>query len=491
MPEGLRDLVSRATRLIDWVGVAGVAVAVGMLGGLPTALVQMYHASFRVPLNYNEGGVAYLSQAAVSGGHIYFPAGSFLGNVYPPFSYYILGFLGRLFGDQILVGRAVSLVAFLFAVVLIGLIGRRLTGDWRLGLLTSSLAMAFLVDVGPGYIGMNDPQMLAHAVMLAGGLLFLSRGRSTFRLLGALVLMLAAGLIKHNLLAFPLAAVLGLFLQDRRSGVRAMVYGGALTGAALVVCYALFGRLMFDSMLASRPYDAGPVVREATDLLVSLQLPIVVSLLGLVAGGLRGDRIIPSLYLGFGAVIGVGFAGGAGTSVNVYFDFLFALALAVSLGTADLAAWLSRHGLSERRARGIVALAASFGILLGVPHGLARVRYGLLHDAMPAWEAESRADIAYLAGRGEPALCQMQSLCYWAGLAPQADLFYTTQIGARHPREERLAALLLGGAFTVVQLLDRDLDHALRGVDRPVRDALQRAYHVARGTRNGVFFVTP
>src|SRR5258706_9934134 len=79
-----------------------------------------------VPLDPNEGWNAYHQVAAISGGAFYPGPHAFMINNYPPLSFYLVGALGVLLGDNIVAGRVVSLAAFLFVAVMIGLSARRM-----------------------------------------------------------------------------------------------------------------------------------------------------------------------------------------------------------------------------------------------------------------------------------------------------------------------------------------------------------------------------
>src|SRR5512132_1468179 len=61
----------------------------------------------------NEGWNAYHADAAMRGAGLYPPPDGLVANNYPPLSYFLIGWLGQLFGDPLYVGRALSLLATL------------------------------------------------------------------------------------------------------------------------------------------------------------------------------------------------------------------------------------------------------------------------------------------------------------------------------------------------------------------------------------------
>jgi hypothetical protein len=59
-------------------------------------------------------------------------------------------------------------------------------------------------------MGANEPQMLGHALLMTGVLLYVARRDSTLGLAGACLLCCLGGFVKQSLLAFPLAIALDL-----------------------------------------------------------------------------------------------------------------------------------------------------------------------------------------------------------------------------------------------------------------------------------------
>src|SRR3954467_14302587 len=62
----------------------------------------------------NEGWNAYHADQAMRGvAQLYPPPDGLVANNYPPLSYYLIGWLGRLFGDPLYVGRTLSIASTL------------------------------------------------------------------------------------------------------------------------------------------------------------------------------------------------------------------------------------------------------------------------------------------------------------------------------------------------------------------------------------------
>ena len=83
----------------------------------------------------NEGWNAYHADSAMRGSGLYPPPDGLVANNYPPLSYFLIGWLGRLFGDPLYVGRALSLIATCAIGLFAGLAVRRLGGSRAAALL--------------------------------------------------------------------------------------------------------------------------------------------------------------------------------------------------------------------------------------------------------------------------------------------------------------------------------------------------------------------
>jgi hypothetical protein len=132
-----------------------------------------------VPFDPNEGWNAAFAQAVISTGSPYPSPHSLLVNNYPPLSFYLVAAVSRLTGDAIVAGRLVSLAALL---AIAGGIARAalLVGCTRLEAAFAALLFVAGLMLTSDYVGMDDPQLLGHAVAM-GGLLLVLREPSNGR----------------------------------------------------------------------------------------------------------------------------------------------------------------------------------------------------------------------------------------------------------------------------------------------------------------------
>jgi uncharacterized membrane protein required for colicin V production len=437
----MREVTARQTIL--------AAIALLMLIVTPLLLRNALAIPAHVPLDPNEGWNAAHALAA----QLYPPSGSLMVNNYPPLSFYFVRAFAVLTGDAIVAGRAIAFASFLLVCAGIAATTRAMGGDRR-GAALGALFFAATLLVASNYVGMDDPQMLGHALQIAA-LFILLRGRVT-----AAALLYAASLfVKHNLLALPLAAGLWLCAADRRAGLRFIAVGLVACGLGLVLFRLAFGTSLL-AQLASSRLSSFTNLQTAVAQLWWVPLPVIATF-GLAQGRWRSLCLV---YAALSALLGVAFSAGDGVDANAFFDLVIALSLVLGL---------------TRWALPAVASALPLAAML------------ILHFSdnnfffTRAFATRSARDIAFLRTRPGPAVCDQLSLCLWAGKPATVDAFNVGEAfltGARDPAP--LVALIDARHFAVLQLEDLD------AFGPQVRAAIARRYRTDHTDDNGVF-LTP
>jgi len=421
---------------------------------LGLALVMFAYPVIRVFWNFeidsNEGWNAYYQLRAIAGQSLYTLQSPLFFNNYPPLSFYLVGALAALIGDPMLAGRAVSLMALLAIATSCGFIVQGAGGsrnDARLAFATClGLFAAFATD----YLGMNDPQLLGQAFVVAGLAVHLGGSGGWRR--GAIVALLfaIAALTKHNLVVAPLVVMIDLAWRGK-PGQRAgfFIAGLGLAGLSALVLWLMVGPTFFAQVLATRTWDVARGFLFTTEILGRFQAPLAVVGLGLIAARHRRPAGLVGAYLLLALACGAGFAGGANTDINVFFD----VSIALAIGTGLVA-----HRLGQRfswpQTKTTLALAANAGVIFYAP--LALGRFGV--DAageMDRREHLFNADIAYLRAIPGPALCQSQLLCFRAGKEMYYDAFNVHQaVVAGHLPADVLIDKLRHHQIPVIQISD-------------------------------------
>lgn len=430
-----------------------------------------------VPLDPNEGWNAYNSLHAMTGSVLYPAAESLLTNNYPPLSFYVVGAFGWLTGDDIVAGRIVSLISLLVVMWAIFASARRMKAGAESAMFAALVFVAGLL-VFTDYVGMDDPQMLGHAIGLCGLILLLPEPKTTTNSVFAALLMTLACFIKHNLVALPLATTVWLLLQDRRSATRFALSVIAFGVAGLCLFRIAYGIPLWSVLASPRTYSLAQLIIA----LQGWQLWAIVPLAGFAAFFLKNRNDRPVLfcgcYIAVSVLIAIAFAGGAGVDMNIWFDAMIALSLGTALILTNMQGWR----------RPLAALAFALPLIAGIASSWddAWLERDFWLRPMRDETTMAEGDVAFLRAHNGPALCEMLSLCYWAGKPAEADVFnlgqaYMTQRRSDDALVERLEA----HRYAAIEFDSLD-DFALTP---RVKRTLLSTYRIDHTNDEGVFLV--
>ncbi len=433
---------------------AGVAVL--LMAVAPLLIRNLLAIPVIAPLDPNEGWNAAHALAWAASHALYPPPQSLMVNNYPPLSFYLVGALARHAHDPIIIGRWLSALAFIGTGAGIAGCLHQMRCHW-VPAAFGGLFFAAVLLVTSDYVGMNDPQLLGHALQLAA-LLFLLREK----LFVSALLFAVSLFVKHNLLALPLASALWLIWQDYRAGFSFLLWTAAMVLALLIAFQFHFHFGLLDQLASPRLWTFANLFKAGTHLWWVL-LPLA------AATGIWPDRA--SLFCGvYGAaalILGLGFAGGDGVDANAFFDL--AIALSLTLGLAmDRGRWPE------------LVAASAIPLILGLVVNFHDNNFFFTH----AFRAQSATDIAFLKSRPGPALCDQLSLCLWAGKAAEVDVFNIGEqikTGTRNPAP--LAQMIAARRFATLQLDDLD------ALGPQVRSAIAAHYRIQHSDDNGSFLI--
>ena len=249
-------------------------------------------------------------------------------NNYPPLSFYIVGAFGRLIGDPILAGRLLSLLAVAMIAVSVALVIRRLGGN-RAGAGIGALYFVATMSRGfDSYVGMNDPQLLAQAVMTFGFLAFLGATARDRGYMAPILVMVIAGFIKHNIIAMPLTAFVWLTVRRPHQIVKCVALAVVAVVIGFAACFAIFGPDFFTNMLCPRSYS----FRPALDAVGRLRwVAIGLAAWACVAWTRHTEPGVQLCNLFIGIALAVFFLQKAGSGVadNAAFDLVIAASICV------------------------------------------------------------------------------------------------------------------------------------------------------------------
>ena len=409
--------------------------------GITTVIVLARHIILlpvRTSLKYNEGWNAYQAAHAFGPEPLYPSLDATISNNYPPVSFYIVGGLGKILGDDIIAGRVIALLAFMFIGAGIGWIVAKRFDQPVLGLFVSLFFLATFGYYFSDYIAIDDPQMLAHAVQMAALVWLLcgqknssQRERKSFSVstIGIALLIAFSLLIKHNLLALPAAIALWLFFYKKRD---CFLFVVIVTGV-IIISFSLFNVVYGPNFLiglleAPRAYWLTGGFLNMRRWLVPQGWLIGLGALVVATQWRDAEVQLLGLFAGFALCLGTAIAGGAGISYNAVFDVTIALCLLSGWAVGALGEALRGtldaqrlHPWRFSRSQFYAAIALTFILSFTLPTQL-QALLTVVPDTKSLAD-RSAEDIAIIASFEGEVICEELAMCYFAGKPAAVDLF--------------------------------------------------------------------
>ena len=375
----------------------------------------VWRVPFPIEIAQNEGWNAYHADAAAGGGALYPAADTLIVNNYPPLSFYALGYLGKIFGDALYVGRVLSLLATLGLGVLIARVVRQLGGGVASATVAGLWFIATMARSYSRFVGMNDPQLAGHFVMVAALSWWLARDKAGKSADPPILLMVLAGFWKHNIIAVPATVLVWLWLRDGRRALRPTLVGAGAAAIGLAICVAVYGDAFLANLLTPRPTR---LLRAIGGLGRTQWILPALAIWAIWAWGER--RLFAARFTGL--YVGIAFAAflaqwtGEDILDNAQFDLVIATAvgLGVAFERAAATAFAKRFGVATARATVVLILAARLVATLRIEPFLT------LFD--PAYRTEftehahvARAEAVRVAAIPGPVACYNKVICRMAG----------------------------------------------------------------------------
>jgi hypothetical protein len=340
-------------RVIEW-----------MLYGIATWSFAwpVYRAFLNIEIENNEGWNAYFADAAMGRMPLYPSVDQLITNNYPPLSFYVVGLLGRLIGDPVLAGRVLSLVAVVAIATAIALSVRRLGGSGVAARISAAFFVATMSRFFMPYVGMNEPQLLAEAIMTFAFLGFLVARSNDRGYLGPVLVMALAGFVKHNIIAMPLTAFLWLSVHRRREAAKCFCVAAIAVMAGTAICYALFGWNFFLGIFCPRHYSLKKALWMFADL-EWVSIGLIACLYN--AWARRHDASVQLCSWLIAIALGSYFLekGGAGVDINAQFDLVIAVAMGLGLAFTQVSLWPMARRIRPELAQAILLLSVCARLL--------------------------------------------------------------------------------------------------------------------------------
>jgi hypothetical protein len=373
----------------------------------------IWRATLPLQIDQNEGWNGYFADAARNGAGLY--GNELTINNYPPLSFYVVGYLSAFTFDAVYVGRLLSLAMTAMTALGAGLCIRELGGS-RFGAVTGALwFLATMPRFFELYVGMNDPHIVALAIMTLALAWFLRSMAKRRSVEPAVICMAVAGFYKHDLLSFPVTAIVWLALHDPRRGFRAALVGAAAVGVGFLICWVLFGPSFFHELLTPRQTS----VVSALGGLGRLQWIAPALLIACVWAWYQRGRAAARFAASFMATALLSYVLqklGRGVDDNAQFELAVAAAIGLGCAIDTFVLKWGEPGVRIDRTRSIVLLVLIARLLASSR----TAPYSFLvspdfRDALLRNAAVANAEIARIAAIPGPVVCNVEVICRWAG----------------------------------------------------------------------------
>ncbi len=388
----------------------------------------LWRIGFPLDANRNEGWHGWYIDAVTQGLPLYPGPEEMRVNNYPPLSFYLTAAVAKLTGDAILAGRLLSLASLFVITAAAGIAVRALGGSRAAAAFGAFWLFATLTQFFQYYVGVNDPSLLAVALMglgLAYSLRCVQAGRAVEP---AIALMVIAGFFKHNFPGIPLVALVWLALIDRRAALRATLFGALLCIIGVSLCIVAFGPDFLNEMTMPREVTFKHIL-SAVNRLQWIAPAVVVWGLWAWPNRRQPAAQFTALLIGMTLVNGLYTAAGAGVTYNAYLAVTFASAIAIGVAIERI----DVTKITRRFSPGAVQIAIVSLLILRIALW-PRYEYYLV-IASPSFREDYRQysialnnEIARVRAMPGPVSCEPIIVCYRAGKAFSYERYWVQQL---------------------------------------------------------------
>ena len=290
---------------------------------------------YHFAIDWNEGSNCYKIDDIIKGKELY---SNIIGlpvtpTTYPPLSFLFFSLLSYFSGSILITGRILAFVALILTLLLTFLILNQIINSRKISFLSSLLLLMLITLFTPHYIGMLDPQILAHVFSLSGLYVFIKckNQYSNKNIIIVTFLLYISIFIKHNLVALPFAVALFLFITDKRVFLKFIIVNTIFIIIS-VLCIYIFTPHFFSNFFdANREFFIHKVVKFLRILFIDGRLFITVIICITIIIGFLKKYLIINLYLIFALIFGIIFSGGDGVDLNIWYDFFIALSFQIGI----------------------------------------------------------------------------------------------------------------------------------------------------------------
>lgn len=423
----------------------------------PLSLIGLH-----IPLEYNEGWNAYFADAAVNShapSDLYPPWLFSITNNYPPFSFYIVGYVSKLFGDEIISGRIVNIFSVFLVTFLIYSITNKITNSIYPSLIASFSFFIYTETVFWRYFAIDDPQWLANSISLLGFFLCLHAFNKKIVFVLAAFLIIFSGFIKHNLIALPIATFIYIYSRDKNSSYIFILSAFFSLMGFIIFSYMEYGANFFVDVFQNKRimnvYKAINTYKKVFEL-----FPLFVALYIIIKNRKEcRDKIFVERFIipfvSIALFFGIFQASAEGVDYNCFFELLISLSLALGLCIQNLSECAEKNKSSK-----LIAFVVFSVFVFSVPVELMR-SYSAIKNIKEESYYYSKI-ISVIDNDKYSAICQDLSLCYWGHKKELVDFFNTDQKIKLYHDDSIFDSVFKNNDVGLIEVKGNDVDHYIK-----------------------------
>jgi hypothetical protein len=261
-------------------------------------------------------------------------------------------------------------------------------------------------------------------------LLYVSRPPTIAGMAAIALLFILGGNIKHNLIEFPLAVFIDLWMVSRRRAGQFVVLAIPLAAIAIALNIKYGGAFFISNLLHPRTYSVLDAFGDFFDTNGAILLPYIVAIIWVVRNRKDAPRRLICIFFVVALFVDMAFSGGIGIAINIYFGSFLALSIIMGLVVHDV--WRTAGPFANRSLwrRGVpMVLSASLFLTLFLS-GYSRILNALAK--MPDEQRQFDAETSFIGAQPGLAMCEMLLHCYDAGKEYVFDTFNSTRLVLSH-----------------------------------------------------------
>jgi len=442
---------------------------------------------FKIPVNYNDGWNAYHVAQTLAGQPLY--QNILTPITYPPFSFYIVAFFVKIFGNPLVTERLVSIFSILAIGFCIFYLVRFFTKSYFESIFAALLCVELFSAFANSYVGVADFQLLGNAIMLFALVIYF-RFPSTKGLFLTALLISFSLFIKQNLIAIPIALILYSFFNQKKQFFPLICFFILNIFIFTLVSQIISNNQFLYWALSKRPYFLEHAFYLTLVVFLRLFIPIIFSFIFSFISFKNKKYHFFILYLITSIVVGIILSGGDGIAINIFFDLFISVSLATGLFIHKLHVYPKTSPIKRAIYLFVLVLLTSFSLII-----LPRSEYTSI-KSLRSEEKITLSDVSFIKTHKGHALCETIILCYFADKPFVYDPFLTNVLVREDIlKETDLTNLLKEKKFSVVQLEPFTYYHKnvlIQGEERFSDDFLSKLglyYYIKYQSEFGVYFV--